>query len=61
MYGLNRKVIDMGKKRIPQNDFSKLCMQVNEMERVLDELYDRIRELEDKHKKDIDSIIDTYM
>lgn len=31
----------------PQNDFSKLCIQVNEMEKVLDNLYDRLKSLEE--------------
>ena len=45
----------------PQNDFSALCLQVNEMEKTIDELYDRLNKLEEKHKKDIEDIINTYM
>lgn len=34
------------KLQLPQNDFSALCLQVNEMENTLDKFYDRLSALE---------------
>lgn len=55
------EVVNMKENEIPTNDFARLCIQVNEMEKALHELRDKVRELEAKHEKDIKSLIDYDM